>query len=116
MIQNWQVTRSDKARAEEERELIVQIATRASELADEYGVKYTVMTATMDLIQTHKDTPLDLAGLLAADDGNFGHDVFGIRRHMNHTTGKLEGCFVPRYALPQKSSANAFPLGGVLVS
>jgi hypothetical protein len=42
--------------------------------------------------------PLRLRDLLRADDFNFTHDVFGIRRHLNRETGHLENHFVPRYA------------------
>ena len=42
--------------------------------------------------------PLRLPELLVADDLNFAHDVFGIMRHFNRREGKLEHCFVPRYA------------------
>lgn len=38
---------------------------------------------------------LDLDALLAADDFNFCHDVFGILRHFNGR--KLTGCFDPRF-------------------
>ena len=45
------------------------------------------------------------AGMLAADDFNFGHDVFGIYRHLDRTTGKLMNCFVPRFAQRQSAAA-----------
>ena len=41
---------------------------------------------------------IDFERLLAADDANFAHDVFGIIRHMNRDTGKLGDFFVPRFA------------------
>lgn len=56
-------------------------------------------TMTMDLSAVHISCPLDLLGLLGADDFNFAHDMFGIRRHMNRDTGKLENCFLPRCAI-----------------
>ena len=47
---------------------------------------------------TKGDSELDLQKLLDAPDGDFGHDVFGIRRHINRQTGELENCFLPRCA------------------
>lgn len=54
----------------------------------------------LDLSAAHQTIGLCLDELLAADDGNFGHDVFGIQRHMNRDTGKLENGFMPRFAKP----------------
>lgn len=86
----------------EEMDLIVAIAKRAVKMANELGVDYNQMTAVMDINATHANgTPLRLAELLAADNANFSHDVFGIRRHIDRTTGKLGGCFLPRYAVGQ---------------
>lgn len=77
-----------------------KIADRAVMLAKQVGVKYDKMTAVMDIDACHSNgNPLRLADLLKADDTNFAHDVFGIRRHINRTTGKLENCFVPRYSI-----------------
>lgn len=42
-----------------------------------------------------------IAELLPADDFNFAHDVAGIRRRINRTTGKLENYFLPRFAQKQ---------------
>lgn len=52
----------------------------------------------MDLIATHNSNPLDLERLLAADDFNFIHDVYGIARHIDRETGELGGCFSPRFS------------------
>lgn len=52
----------------------------------------------MDIRACHANgTPLRLEELLRADDGNFGHDVFGIRRYIDRTTGQLTDCFLPRF-------------------
>ena len=40
---------------------------------------------------------IDFDRLLEADDFNFAHDVFGIIRHMDRTTGKLTDFFSPRF-------------------
>lgn len=91
-ILNWKTTKADH-------DLIDGIAHRAKALAKRCGVEYSWRDAMMDVQAVHcNDWKLDLAALSATDDGNFGHDVFGIRRHLNRETGKLEDCFVPRFA------------------
>ena len=53
----------------------------------------------MDIDACHNNgCPLKLDELFVADDTNFAHDVFGIRANINHKTGKLENCFLPRYS------------------
>lgn len=80
-------------------ELEAEIAKRAVKMAEKIGIKYNQMTAIADIDACHSNgTPLKLAELLAADDANFAHDVFGIRQNINRETGKLENCFLPRYA------------------
>ncbi len=95
--------------------LIAKIAARAMALAQkayenarEYpGVKppaYNLQDVQMDIAATHLNgCPLRLADLLAADDFNFSHDVFGIRRHLDRETGKLTGHFLPRFSAPSPS-------------
>lgn len=59
----------------------------------------TRMDLVMDLSATHASgCPLKLDELLNANDSDFGHDIHGIRRHINRETGRLEGCFLPRFA------------------
>jgi hypothetical protein len=83
----------------EEFDVIAQIADRAIEVARAAGIQYAKQTALMDLTATHMNgCPLRLAELLNAPMFDFSHDVFGIRRHLNRETGKLENCFVPRFA------------------
>jgi hypothetical protein len=61
---------------------------------------------TMDIIACHANAfPLDLDRMLAADDCNFGHDVFGIPCHLDRTTGLLMNCFVPRFAIRKQAAA-----------
>ncbi len=55
------------------------------------------MALSMDLTAAHINQPLKLEELLATDDGNFGHDVFGIQRHIDRDTGELSNCFLPRF-------------------
>lgn len=42
--------------------------------------------------------PLDFDRMAQADDFNVAHDVVGIYRHIDRETGKLTGCFLPRFA------------------
>lgn len=89
---NWKCSKADM-------ELIAKIASRAVAVAKEHGVDYDQMTAVMDINACHSNgCPLDLVGLAEAEPFDFTHDVFGIRRHINRDTGKLENCFLPRYA------------------
>ena len=86
----------------EEAETVFAIARRASHLASEFETRYDTQEAVMDVTAAHANgCPLDLCGLLAAGDADFGHDVFGIRRHIDRGTGGLRDCFLPRYSTPQ---------------
>ncbi len=79
--------------------LIAKIANRAVALSKKCGGDYSVMTANMDISACHANgCPLKLVELLEADEFTFAHDVFGIREHINRTTGQLEDCFLPRTA------------------
>ena len=61
--------------------------------------KVTKIDMVMDLDACHNNgCPLDLDALLAAPEFDFIHDTMGIREHINRETGKLEHCFLPRYA------------------
>jgi len=72
------------------------IARRAVEAAIVPG---TVLEIAMDIIATHLNgRPIDLDGLSGAKWGDFIHDVCGIHRYLDRTTGKLTDCFRPRYA------------------
>lgn len=88
-----------------DQELIHQITKRAKEIAKREGLRVDQLGLNMDLTACHANgTPLRLADLLNADEGSFGHDVFGIRRFLDRTTGRLTGHFLPRYALPTASA------------
>ena len=61
-----------------------------------YDDKLTVM---MDLEYANDGIPLDLDKFLSFDRGDFAHDMFGIRRHLNRESKELENSFVPRCAI-----------------
>lgn len=76
-----------------DRDLIGKCADRAAKELSLDGLQ-----TVMDLTVANNDTPLDLAGLLTFSTFDFAHDVYGIARHLNRETGKIEGCFWPRCA------------------
>lgn len=84
----------DTTRAESE--LISAIVARA---VSEFAIEDR-LSLEMDLTANQTSgTPVDLKALLEADTGNFGHDVLGISRYINRTTGELLEFFTPRYSL-----------------
>ena len=87
----WDTTKEDA-------QLILKIVARAEKVMDRKESGAILRDLDMDITACHLNgTPLRLADLLAADDFNFTHDVFGIRRFMDRTTGKLTGFFSPRF-------------------
>lgn len=78
----------------------------AAKIADRAGSEFVRnaggrMSLIMDLLAAdgkNGNAPIDLDALAEADEFNFVHDVAGIVRHMDRTTGQLTDCFVPRYA------------------
>lgn len=76
-------------------ELISSIVTRAQQIEKSLDC----LSLRMDLMACHANgCPMNFQKLLDADDFNFTHDVSGIMRHLNRKTGKLEDCFLPRFA------------------
>ena len=89
-----------------EQQVIEHIAKRASAMAAANGFRDPRMEALMDVEACHcNGTPLRLLELAEADDFNFAHDVFGIRRHIDRKTGRLGDCFLPRFASTTQSAA-----------
>ena len=82
-----------------EMNLIEQIAERAFPLYGALGIADNKLTIMMDLAGAHIDCPIALDELRDANEETFHHDVFGIRRHFNRRTFRLEDCFLPRTAL-----------------
>lgn len=84
-----------------ERPILNQVISRAERLGL-ITKDYPRMTLDMDLCAAHGNNGnrrLDLERLLVADDFNFMHDITGIARHMDRTSGKLGGHFVPRFTV-----------------
>ena len=80
--------------------LIWKVAERAEELAKKHNRQgFDALSCQMDLEATHcNGCPLDFDRLLDFDDFSFAHDVFGIERHLDRSTGKLKNHFLPRCA------------------
>jgi hypothetical protein len=87
-----------------ETDLIKRIVDRAEQLARRFKQQTPRAAIVLDLVMAHRMQPLDLKMLLAADDGNFAHDVFGIMRHIDRNSGVMRDCFVPRFARFQHES------------
>lgn len=86
---NWKITEEDNA-------LVVAIVERALEDSPD-ELDLDKLDLAMDLTACHLNgCPLRLKELLEADEFNFAHDVFGIRNHIDRTTGKLTGFFEPK--------------------
>lgn len=82
----------------EEHVVLWQIIDRAQKKAAEFGQTIDRLTLDMDISAACADVPLDLPKLLAFGETDFVHDVWGIRHHIDRTTGKLGSCFMPRCA------------------
>lgn len=79
--------------------LIGKIVKRACGIAQKHGVDYPVTDCNMDLTACNANgMRLDMKKLLDFPDFDFSHDVFGIRRHIDRNTGKIQDFFVPRCA------------------
>lgn len=92
MTINFTATQADRA-------LIEKIACRAMQMRGISGTYADKIDVELDLLAVHANgCPLKLTDMLNADDFQFAHDVFGIARHLNRKTGRLENCFLPRYA------------------
>ena len=86
----WKVSKRDAG-------LINQIVKRA--VREFPKVKFSKLDVNMDITATHANgNPLRLKDWLEADKFNFGHDLFGIKDHINRETGKLMDCFLPRFS------------------
>lgn len=78
-----------------ENKTIIKIAKRAKE---EINNNIDVFDTFMNLSEVNKQKPLNLKAMLEAPLDQLAHDIYGIDQHLNKKTGKLENCFLPRYA------------------
>lgn len=78
--------------------LILQIVKRANAISARSN-REPIKDLVMDITACHANgTPLELQKLLDAPEFDFVHDVWGIHRHIDRTTGELGDCFLPRCA------------------
>ena len=97
----FSVSREDDA-------LITQIARRCVRRAWAKLERYEFRTVFMDVTACHANgCPLELKKLLDSPVGDFDHDLEGIRRHIDRSTGRLQDCFAPRCSLPEGDSRKA---------
>lgn len=88
----------------DEQPIVLKIVDRAYAMAQKHAAGKPMgerdkQDWRMDIIAVHNgDCPLRLQDMLDADDFNFAHDIFGIARHLNRTTMKLEDHFLPRFS------------------
>lgn len=80
----------------EEMKLISKIIDRGWPVMKRYYRERVDMI--IDIEKAHEYCPLKLQKLLQSDSFNFIHDLTGIWKNMNRSTGSLENCFVPRFA------------------
>ncbi len=83
-------------------EVLSKIFAIVDPFCQDNNIRYPKLEHDMDLLAAREDIPsLDLQRLLdsaATSKADFFHDVLGIRRFINRTTGKVEGAFMPRCA------------------
>lgn len=83
----------------EDKTLIDQIVSRALCLKISPGR----LTTEMDITAVHCNCGgLRLKELLEAPKADFIHDIAGITRHLDRDKIKLTGCFLPRFAKPER--------------
>lgn len=99
---SFDVTRADSR-------LILSIARRAIDTIQVLTQQgYDVLDIVMDLTACHANgCPLRLADLLESHPFGFAHDILGIHRHLDRTTGKLGDHFLPRFAVSRRHRAAA---------
>lgn len=88
--------------SKEEKGLLNDILKRAKDTGLLLGDRTDL---EMDLLATHQNgTPLDFQKLFNFNAFNFIHDILGIQRELNRSTGKL-AFFLPRAARPEEVNA-----------
>lgn len=84
----------EKRKMSKSDELIAKIAKRVAPI-----VGCDTITIMMDLTYCIQGgCNLRLEDMLNAREIDLMHDIYGINRHLNHNTFKLEGGFWPRFA------------------
>ena len=77
-----------------------KIAEMARALEQINGVP--VLQSQLSMWEALKAQPVDVDAMFtdyAQGGASWAHDMGGIHAHLNHATGELENCFMPRFAL-----------------
>lgn len=83
----------------EENILINAIVNRAIDHPSFKSNSDTQLGLNMDISAVHcNGCRLRLKDFLEGDDFDFFHDIYGIQKNLNRTTGRLESIFYPRFA------------------
>lgn len=94
VVLNWNVSPADY-------DLAFRIAQRVADMSRQFQlteIDINVIDIAMRLTACHANgCPLKLWQLLASDNDDFTHDVFGICRFLDAKTGKLTQGFTPRF-------------------
>lgn len=80
---------------------IASLAKRAAAIAQGQGLRYDVLTASIDLEAVHTICGLKLDAMMRASDAEIAHDVLGIVAHLDRSEpwpGRISGGFIPRFA------------------
>lgn len=86
--------------------IITQISRRGEYLYKALGDEKPGWNLIMDVTACHANgCRLHLVQFLNGNELDFAHDIVGIYKHLNRKTGKLEDCFVPRFAESNHVSA-----------
>lgn len=93
-----------------EREAITRISRRAADIMRRY-IEFDLRLGEGDIMicleACHcNGCPLRLSDMEQASEFDLIHDVTGINAHLNHDTGKLERCFLPRFADGKREEVN----------
>jgi hypothetical protein len=83
--------------SKKEQKIITQIVNRLIDYGYRDGQPIDRQSAEMDITAAHMVSPLWLDDLLASDEFNFRHDVYGIMNHIDRRTGKMLDHFTPRF-------------------
>jgi hypothetical protein len=92
---------------------IRDIADRAVTWANDNNIELTLTKVILAVGLAHEQRPLKLNALLFADDFNFVHDVWGIMRHIDYSTGKMKDCFLPRFAKKLEPAGSCYDPGEI---
>jgi hypothetical protein len=81
--------------------ILQKILKRAKKMFGELRTRWDKTDLTMTIsaaIGSNEDITIDLEKLLNFDNFSFAHDISGLNHNVNHETGKLMNCFLPRCA------------------